>query len=161
VPILAILKDDLEATVQRTGRSGEELVFGRASHDVFVSSTVDNRAKAAWSAFNARAGEEAIDGNDPNLLIPITLHECRHTFASLLIDAGANPKAIQTFMATRRFRRPSTSTAICSQVITTTYAHGWMPISGNWRPKGRRLRCPLDGSNGLLMGTFRWLLSTT
>lgn len=23
---------------------------------------------------------------------------CRHTFASLLIDAGANPKAIQTFM---------------------------------------------------------------
>ena len=25
-------------------------------------------------------------------------HECRHTFASLLIDAGANPKAVQTFM---------------------------------------------------------------
>ncbi|MDQ3728172.1 MAG: tyrosine-type recombinase/integrase, partial [Actinomycetota bacterium] len=31
-------------------------------------------------------------------LVSITLHECRHTFASLLIDAGANPKAIQTFM---------------------------------------------------------------
>ena len=29
---------------------------------------------------------------------PITLHECRHTFASLLIDAGVNAKAIQTFM---------------------------------------------------------------
>ena len=26
------------------------------------------------------------------------LHECRHAFASLLIDAGANPKAVQTFM---------------------------------------------------------------
>jgi integrase len=26
------------------------------------------------------------------------LHECRHTFAPLLIDAGANAKAIQTFM---------------------------------------------------------------
>ena len=26
------------------------------------------------------------------------MHEARHTFASLLIDAGANPKAIQTFM---------------------------------------------------------------
>jgi integrase len=26
------------------------------------------------------------------------LHECRHTFASLLIDAGINPKAIQELM---------------------------------------------------------------
>jgi integrase len=33
-----------------------------------------------------------------DLLEPITLHECRHTFASLLIDAGVNPKAIQEFM---------------------------------------------------------------
>lgn len=29
---------------------------------------------------------------------PITMHECRHTYASLLIDAGANPKAIQTYL---------------------------------------------------------------
>lgn len=28
----------------------------------------------------------------------ITLHERRHAFASLLLDAGANPKAIQAFM---------------------------------------------------------------
>ena len=28
----------------------------------------------------------------------MTLHECRHTFASLLIDAGVNAKAIQEFM---------------------------------------------------------------
>jgi len=28
----------------------------------------------------------------------ITLHECRHTFASLLIDAGVNPRALQEFM---------------------------------------------------------------
>ncbi|HEX3292728.1 MAG TPA: tyrosine-type recombinase/integrase, partial [Solirubrobacterales bacterium] len=41
------------------------------------------RARAAWKA----AG-----------LDPISLHECRHTFASLMIAAGENPKAIQTFM---------------------------------------------------------------
>jgi integrase len=28
----------------------------------------------------------------------ITLHECRHTFASLMIAAGVNAKALQTFM---------------------------------------------------------------
>jgi hypothetical protein len=33
-----------------------------------------------------------------DLLNPISLHHCRHTFASLLIDSGANPKAIQEFM---------------------------------------------------------------
>ncbi len=43
----------------------------------------------------ARGGREA--GREATAA-PITLHECRHTFASLLIDAGANPKAIQTFM---------------------------------------------------------------
>ena len=31
-------------------------------------------------------------------LEPITLHDCRHTFASLLIDSGENPKAVQEFM---------------------------------------------------------------
>ena len=44
---------------------------------------IGKRAKKAW--------QEAE-------LEPITLHECRHTFASLLIDSGANPKAIQQFM---------------------------------------------------------------
>ena len=28
----------------------------------------------------------------------ITLHECRHTFASLMIVAGVNAKALQSFM---------------------------------------------------------------
>ena len=41
------------------------------------------RAKAAWR----RAGLE-----------PITLHEARHTFASLMIAAGVNAKALATYM---------------------------------------------------------------
>ena len=44
---------------------------------------IGKRAKKAWEAAK---------------LEPITLHECRHTFASLLIDSGANPKAVQEFM---------------------------------------------------------------
>jgi len=30
--------------------------------------------------------------------MPITLHECRHTFASLMIAAGVNAKALSTYM---------------------------------------------------------------
>jgi integrase len=38
------------------------------------------------------------DGRTPALLTLLNMHECRHTFASLLIEAGANPKAIQEVM---------------------------------------------------------------
>jgi integrase len=48
----------------------------------FDPSTVSDRARKAW----ARAG-----------LSPIGLHECRHTFASLMIAAGVNAKALATY----------------------------------------------------------------
>jgi integrase len=84
VPLLAALRDYLDELIIGAGRGGEDLLFGRTAHDPFVPSTVRNRALAAW---------EAAGG-----LEPITLHECRHTFASMLIHAGVNPKAIQEFM---------------------------------------------------------------
>lgn len=57
------------------------------------------RAKRAWAAANKREREAAeSERREPELLVPISLHLCRHTFASLMIDAGANPKAIQEFM---------------------------------------------------------------
>jgi integrase len=31
-------------------------------------------------------------------LTPITMHECRHTFASLMIAAGVNAKALSVYM---------------------------------------------------------------
>jgi integrase len=48
-----------------------------------VPSTVRSRALRAWEA-------AAVE--------PIGLHECRHTFASLLIASRENPKAVQEFM---------------------------------------------------------------
>jgi len=83
VPLLALLRDHLDEHKLRTEREGEQLVFGRTGSDPFAPMTIAKRATTAWAA----AG-----------LQPIILHECRHTFASLLIDAGANPKAIQTFV---------------------------------------------------------------
>lgn len=83
VPLLAILRDHLDEHLLRTGRGGEALVFGRTDESPFAPMTIGKRARKAWTAAE---------------LEPITLHHCRHTFASLLIDSGANPKAIQTFM---------------------------------------------------------------
>jgi len=83
VPILAPLREALVAHLVRSRRSGEELIFGRTTEAAFVSSTINYHAQDRWE----RKG-----------LAPITMHECRHTFASLLIDAGANPKALQAFM---------------------------------------------------------------
>ena len=56
---------------------------GRKPDRPFNTRSVDRRAQAAWSA----AG-----------LTRITLHECRHTFASLMIAAGVNVKALATYM---------------------------------------------------------------
>ena len=88
MPILALLRDHLDAHKIATGRTGSDLVFGRSAADAFVASTVGDRADRAWGA--AR-------------LDRITLHECWHTFASLLIDAGVNAKAIQTFLGHATF----------------------------------------------------------
>jgi integrase len=82
VPIPAILRDYL--VEHRHGRPGVKgHVFGRPDGKPFDGPTVDARAKAAWR----RAGLE-----------PITLHEARHTFASLMIAAGVNAKALATYM---------------------------------------------------------------
>jgi integrase len=96
VPILGVLRDQLDAHALATD---SDLVFGRGVDEPFRPKGIADRAKRAWTAANEREREAAErDGRDPELLRPITFHECRHTFASLLIDAGVNPKAIQEFM---------------------------------------------------------------
>ena len=96
VPILAVLRDHLDARVLG---AGSDLVFGCGPSEPFAPKPIADRAKRAWSGVNEREREAAErEGRNPELLRPLTFHECRHTFASLLIDAGVNPKAIQEFM---------------------------------------------------------------
>lgn len=99
VALIAILRDHLDEHLLRSGRTGSDLIFGRSARQAFYPSTVDGRAKRVWAAHNDRQREAATsERRDPELLPQITMHECRHTFASLLIDTGANPKAIQEAM---------------------------------------------------------------
>jgi integrase len=96
VPILAVLRDHLDG---RDHGTGSDLVFGRGRDEPFDPKAIADPAKRAWTAVNEREREEAErEGRSPDLLPALTFHECRHTFASLLIDAGVNPKAIQEFM---------------------------------------------------------------
>jgi len=82
VPMPGALRVHLAEHRLQSGRANG-LVFGRTAEAPFDPSTVVDRARKAW----AKAG-----------LTRIGLHECRHTFASLMIAAGVNAKALATYM---------------------------------------------------------------
>ena len=78
-----------------TGRSGNDLVFGRTAADPFIPSTLRSRALRAWG-WKEIANPES-DGPKtiwvkarPDALEPIAPHEGRHSAASYLIEAGLN-----------------------------------------------------------------------
>lgn len=83
VPIPAVLRTMLLEHRLRQGRAGEGLLFGRTSTRPFSETALRKRAAKAWEA---------------EKLAPISLHECRHTFASLVIAAGVNAKALSRYM---------------------------------------------------------------
>jgi integrase len=82
VPIVAALRD-LLVEHKLVTRRDVGFIFGSSATQPFTPTAVRKRALTAWR----RAG-----------LDPIGLHECRHTFASLLIAAGVNAKAITTYL---------------------------------------------------------------
>ena len=82
VPLIERLAPILATHKLATGRDGDELVFGVTGSEPFQPSNVRRRALTAWKG----KGE------------PIGLHEARHTFASLMIAASVNAKALSTIM---------------------------------------------------------------
>lgn len=77
ISIIPPLLAELQALQKESGRTGTDLVFGRTATEHFVPTTARRRALKAWK-----------DQKPP--LAPIKLHECRHTFASMLIAAEVN-----------------------------------------------------------------------
>lgn len=82
VPIAAVLREQLVAQRLRQV-PGVDLVFGLSRFHPFSAERLQDRADEAWKA----AGLERL-----------TLHSCRHTFASFAIAAGVNAKALSTYL---------------------------------------------------------------
>jgi integrase len=80
VPIASVLRGYLIAHKLRSDRSAG-LVFQGRFGGPFDSWAAQTRADKAWTK-----------------LARLTLHDCRHTFASLMIAAGVNAKALSTYM---------------------------------------------------------------
>lgn len=80
VPIAAVLRDYLDEHLLRLDWQ-DGLVFGLTARRPFTGRALTDRADKAWVKLKR-----------------ITLHECRHTFASLMIAAGVNAKALSTYM---------------------------------------------------------------
>jgi integrase len=82
VPIASPLRA-LIATHRLATAAHEGLIFGRSATTPFDAAALVRRATRRWN----EAG-----------LAPIGLHECRHTYASLMIAAGVNAKALSTYL---------------------------------------------------------------
>ena len=91
VPIASVLREYLIAYQLRSGRR-DGLVFGTADRP-FTPTAVRRRALTAWKNANGTRRDSELAQ-----LAPIALHECRHTFASLMIAAAVNAKALSTYM---------------------------------------------------------------
>jgi len=82
VPIAATLREHLAVERLRQPH-GVELCFGLSAGHPFRPDRLQERADDAWKAAK---------------LDRLTLHDCRHTFASLAIAAGVNAKALSTYL---------------------------------------------------------------
>ena len=82
VPIAKALREHLIAHRLQAGRT-TGLAFGRDADTPFHDSTLLRRARDAWNEAE---------------LEPVGLHEARHTFASLMIGAGVNAKALSVYI---------------------------------------------------------------
>ena len=92
VPIASALREHLVAHALRTGRR-TGFAFSQRPDKPSDPDSLNQRARKAWQNMNTERAERKLEP------IPsIGLHECRHTFASLMIAAGVNAKALSTYM---------------------------------------------------------------
>lgn len=101
VPIAGVLRRYLLEHKMRTGRDGDDFLVGRTAREPFTPTTVRKAALAAWAAENERRADEHEKSGakgKPVPLLPIGLHECRHTYVSLMHAAGCSLEEIGDYV---------------------------------------------------------------
>jgi integrase len=93
VPLTALLRDHLTALKATTGRDGRDFVFGTSADRPFMPTRVRAQANKAWEDANKERAEKELAP-----LLPIELHSCRHTFVSLMHDAGLSLERIGDYV---------------------------------------------------------------
>jgi integrase len=94
VPMPGVLRAILLEHVARTGRRGEDLIFGASASAPFTPTNIRKRALGAWAA----AAVGAFLRREPSGLEPIGLHECRHTYVSLMHAAGCSLEEVGDYV---------------------------------------------------------------
>jgi integrase len=113
VPVASVLRLFLLEHKASTGRRDNELVFGKTASDPFSPGMVNKRARGAWATRFAcgcdlerddddnligQGGRRVCPQHRAQLLQPICLHECRHTYVSLMHDAGVSLERIGDYV---------------------------------------------------------------
>jgi integrase len=93
VPIASVLRSRLIEYGLATGRGDQDFVFGSRADRPFTPSNVRKRALKAWETANEKRREQ-----DQRELMPIGLHECRHTYVSLMFEAGLSLERIGDYV---------------------------------------------------------------
>lgn len=94
VPLTGTLRGFLAEHISRTGRSGEDLVFGRTAAETFTPTHISDRADEAWAA----AAVGAFLCGQAAGLERYTLHEARHSFSTFLDAAGISETRADRYM---------------------------------------------------------------
>jgi integrase len=93
LPVAEPLRAILLRAYQRQGRPSR----GRVCEVSVMSGKIAERAMRAWG-WDRSSSEDEWRKARADALKPITLHECRHTYASFLMAAGYSLREIMEFM---------------------------------------------------------------
>ena len=94
VPIPATLRTMLDEQLERTGRVGGELLFGRTPNAPFTPSHVQDSADGVWAV----AAIGAFLRGESTTVERVTLHECRHSYSTFLDAAGISETRADRYM---------------------------------------------------------------